>query len=121
MQASAQMNVINQSNSAEHTVLSKVVVVEHDPRVLAEIKSFFEDCQLVGYRTTMEHAPTILGSTIDLGAIFLAEADSEGRTMWIASTRSKQLRPSLSASAKKIAPKSIVLPSIVGACSIVVR
>jgi len=80
MQASAQMNVINESNSAEHAVLSKVVVVEHDPQVLAEIKAFFEDCQLVGYRTTMENAPTILGSTIDLGAIFLAEADSAGRS-----------------------------------------
>ncbi len=31
MQASAQMNVITRQSEAEHDVLSKVIVVEHDP------------------------------------------------------------------------------------------
>lgn len=73
------MNVITRPSEAEHAVLSKVIVVEHDPHILAEIKSFFEECNLVGYRATLENASTIIGTNIDLGAIFLAEADSDGR------------------------------------------
>jgi Chemotaxis phosphatase CheX len=79
MQESTQMNVINWQSDTEHDVLSKVIVVEHDPMILAEMKSFFEECNLVGYRASLENAPSILGTTIDLGAIFLAEACSDGR------------------------------------------
>lgn len=78
MQASAQMSVITRPSNAEHDVLSKVIVVEHDPKILAEFKSFFEECNLVGYRANLENASSILGSNIDLGAVFLAEADSDG-------------------------------------------
>ena len=79
MQTSEHMNVITRSASAEHDVLSKVIVVEHDSRIRAEIKTFFEECNLVGYRANFENIRSILGTTIDLGAIFLAEADSDGR------------------------------------------
>ena len=73
-----QMHEITQAKDAEHGVLSKVIVVEHDPKILADIKAFFEACNLVGYRVNHDNAPAILGTTIDLGAIFLAEADSDG-------------------------------------------
>ena len=79
MQASAQLNVITRPNDAEHAVLSKVLVVEHDSKILSEMKLFFEECNLVGYRATLENASSVLSTTIDLGAIFLAEADSDGR------------------------------------------
>lgn len=95
MHASTQMNAMNQSINTEYDVLSKVIVVEHDPRVLVEIKSFLEACKLVGYRATFENAPAILGSTIDLGAIFLAEADSEGRDCVALVEAIHALRPDL--------------------------
>lgn len=73
------LNVIAQPTASEHDVLSKVIVIEHDAQTLAALKTFFEECKLVGYRASPESAPSILGANIDLGAIFLSETDSNGR------------------------------------------
>ena len=78
MQSSAQLNVIAHPEAGEHEVLSKVVIVEHDAQTLTALKSFFEECKLVGYRASAESALTILGANIDLGGIFLSETDSKG-------------------------------------------
>lgn len=117
MQASVQMNVITRPNETEHDVLSKVIVVEHDPKILAEIKSFFEECNLVGYRANLENASSIIGTNIDLGAIFLAEADSDGRDCFELVNAIHIVRPDLPIFLRLLpdhAPES--LPSGVAKC-----
>jgi CheY-specific phosphatase CheX len=95
MKSSAQFNVIAQPSVAEHELLSKVVVVEHDADTLAVLKAFFEDCNLVGYRASAESALAVLGAAIDLGGVFLAETGSDGRDCFDLVRTIHQGRPDL--------------------------
>ena len=95
MQSSAQLNEMAHPATDEHEVLSKVVIVEHDAQTLAALKSFFEECKLVGYRASAESALTILGANIDLGGIFLSEIDSAGNNCFDLVSALNKARPDL--------------------------
>lgn len=95
MQSSAQLNVMAHPATDEHEILSKVVIVEHDAQTLADLKSFFEECKLVGYRANAESVLTILGANIDLGGIFLSETDHEGGNCFELVSALHKARPDL--------------------------
>ncbi|MEY4194042.1 MAG: hypothetical protein RLZZ226_410 [Pseudomonadota bacterium] len=55
------------------TILSKVLVLENDPDCLDRLKRFCDAEGLIGVRVTPGHLLKVLNSTLDLGAILLAE------------------------------------------------
>lgn len=73
-----QMNVLVQPQAGDNEVLSKVIVVEHEPATLGALKTVFEQCKLVGYRATRDSLQSILSANIDLGGIFLPATDAGG-------------------------------------------
>jgi len=95
MQSSAQLNAMTHPETDEHEVLSKVVIVEHDAQTLAALKSFFEECKLVGYRASADSALSILSSNIDLGGIFLSEVNCDGNDCFELVSAIHKARPDL--------------------------
>ncbi len=57
----------------QQKVLSKVLVLENDPDCLDRLKQFCDTTGLIGVRVNPGHVVKILSSTLDLGAILLAE------------------------------------------------
>lgn len=60
-------------NTLPKTILSKVMVLETDPDCLEQLKRFCDTEGLIGVRVNPGHVVTVLGSTLDLGALILAE------------------------------------------------
>jgi len=80
MQLSGKQSVQANPKASEHEVLCKVIVVEQGNDNLGALKSFFDECKLLGYRVKRENIPSILGTNIDLGGIFLPEVDDQGNS-----------------------------------------
>ena len=95
MQSNALVNEITLPLVDGHELLSKVILVEHDAQTLKALKPFFEECKLVGYRTSPENALSILGANIDLGGIFLSEPDVNGKESFDLVRALHQARPDL--------------------------
>jgi len=64
----------------QQTVLSKVLVLENDPDCLDHLKQFCDTTGLIGVRVNPGHVVKVLSSTLDLGAILLAENYAGTRT-----------------------------------------
>ncbi|WP_413898664.1 chemotaxis protein CheX [Rhodoferax sp.] len=77
-------------------LVSKVLVLDHDPECHERIKAFCDQNNLVGLKVLDENVLTVLKSNVDLGAILLAESYSDKGTGGLALARLiHQLRPEL--------------------------
>ena len=76
MNAPDQLNVVNTQDATD--LLSKVILIEYREDTLTLLKDFFEENKLVGYRATKSTILNVLGSNIDMAAIFLPEQDEGG-------------------------------------------
>lgn len=95
MQLSPQQSLMTQSTPDENEVLCKVIVIEQSSERLAVLRSFFEECKLLGYRVTRENMQSILATNIDLGGMFLPELDEQGNSYIDLAISVHQTRPDL--------------------------
>jgi len=95
MLISTQYNVLTRPNAEGHEVLCKVIVIEQGAEKLSTLKSFFEDCKLLGYRATRSNILSILSTNIDLGGIFIPEIDDQGGSCTALAIAINQVRPDL--------------------------
>jgi CheY-specific phosphatase CheX len=77
IQAAAGMN---EGESATPDVVSKVLVYENDKTAVNLLKEFFDQNHLIGYRVNKDKVIRILNSSVDLGAVFIAEKDARGNS-----------------------------------------
>lgn len=71
---------MNDSSAAAPEVVSKVLVYEHEKSAANQLKEFFDKNHLIGYSVTKDKIIRILKSSIDLGAVFIAEKDARGNS-----------------------------------------
>ena len=77
-------------------LVSKVLILEHDPAATERLKSFCEAHDLVGLRAQADTVLAVLKSNVDLGGIFLSEEHAVAEAPGIAlATAIPQLRPEL--------------------------
>ena len=78
MKATRKKNILAHPRVSEHDLLSKVLVIEQNTKKLEGLRTFFEDCKLLGYRVNRKNILSILKTNIDMGGIFLPETDDQG-------------------------------------------
>ena len=77
-------------------LVSKVLVLDHDPECHERIKAFCDKNNLVGLKVQDENVLAVLKSNVDLGAILLSESYSDRQIGGLALARLiHQLRPEL--------------------------
>lgn len=95
MKLPKQKKILVQPKANEHEVLCKVIVIEQSANKLAELRNFFADCKLLGYRVTRKNILSILKTNIDLGGIFLPETDDHGASFIALAISIHKIRPDL--------------------------
>lgn len=95
MLISTQHSVLTRPHAEGHEVLCKVIVIEQGAEKLSILKSFFEDCKLLGYRATKSNILSILSTNIDLGGVFIPEIDDQGESCTALAIAINHVRPDL--------------------------
>ena len=95
MLISTHQNVLTRPNVEGHDVLCKVIVIEQGAERLSTLKSFFENCKLLGYRATRNNILSILSTNIDLGGVFIPETDDQGVSCTALAIAINHVRPDL--------------------------
>jgi CheY-specific phosphatase CheX len=80
MKSSVQLNNAIDSEFDKPSVLSKVLINEHDKAVVSSLKSFLNENRMVGYKVSKDRIFRVLASSVDLGAIFIPELDNRGNS-----------------------------------------
>ena len=80
MKSSVQLNDDLNADAEQQSVLSKVLINEHDKAVVESLKKFLNDNRMVGYKVSKDRIFRVLASSVDLGAVFLPEFDNRGNT-----------------------------------------
>lgn len=77
-------------------LVSKVLILEHDPSAIERLKAFCDGHDLVGLRAQADTLLAVLKSNVDLGGIFLCEEHAVAEAPGIALAHAiHQLRPEL--------------------------
>ena len=95
MPISTQHNVLTHPKAEVHEVLCKVIVIEQGAEKVSFLKSFFEECKLLGYLSTRKNILSILSTNIDLGGLFIPEIDDRGDSCTALAIAINQVRPDL--------------------------
>jgi CheY-specific phosphatase CheX len=95
MKSSIQLNSELNSDSEAHSVLSKVLINEHDKAVVGSLKAFLNDNRMVGYKVSKDRIFKVLSSSVDLGAVFLPEFDNRGNSNIDMAIEMHRARPEL--------------------------
>ena len=95
MASTVKLNTEIKHQADGYTVVSKVLVNEHDKNILASFKDFLGQNQLFGYKVTKDKIFRVLNSSVDLGAIFLPEKDNRGNSNLELAIEIHRLRPEL--------------------------
>jgi len=77
-------------------LVSKVLILEHDPAAIERLKAFCDGHDLVGLRAQADTVLAVLKSNVDLGGIFLSEEHGVAEAPGLALAHAiHQLRPEL--------------------------
>lgn len=95
MQLSAHSTLLTLPQADGDEVLCKVIVAAQGSERLAELKIFFAENKLLGYRATRKNILTVLSTNIDLGGVFIPEIDDKGGSCTSLAIAINQVRPDL--------------------------
>ncbi len=95
MANATELNSYTDGDENHPELLTKIIVIEYDKKILETMKKFLDENKIIGYKVTKSQVLKVLKSKVDLGAIFIPEVDNRGNSNIELALEINKARPEL--------------------------